>query len=333
VAALVLVTLAALAWGTPAFCDQIHEAAGHGDLEKVKALLKDNPNLVFSKDKDHGGATPLHIAAVLGHRDVAKLLLANHADVNAKDNNGVTALYYAAYSGHKDVVELLLANHADVNAKDYNGMTPLQAAAIGDQKDIAELLRQNGAREETARSDGRAPPLTSGRLWTDSEFEKGKQLMRQLAESLGPVVSREITINIAPPFYKGSLPLEFQDRVIERHGFAANFQVTFIMNFGEWYNQFIYLDLDTKNYALANGARSIELPTGLVLAEAKLIDSFIGTDKPAVVEEWHYDKQGRVIFKRKSYFDIGTGCKVSETKSFGVKDKEYFFIWDRANPR
>jgi len=36
-----------LAWIIPAFGDEIHEAAKNGDLEKVKALLKGNPDLVF----------------------------------------------------------------------------------------------------------------------------------------------------------------------------------------------------------------------------------------------------------------------------------------------
>jgi ankyrin repeat protein len=44
-------------------------------LEKVKALLKDNPNLVFSKDNN--GATPLHYAAKR-HKDVAELLVMAH---------------------------------------------------------------------------------------------------------------------------------------------------------------------------------------------------------------------------------------------------------------
>ena len=52
------VMLVALAWSSLAFCGEIHDAAKDGDLEKVKALLKDNPDLVFSKDND--GATPLH---------------------------------------------------------------------------------------------------------------------------------------------------------------------------------------------------------------------------------------------------------------------------------
>ena len=44
-----------------------------------------------------------------GHKDVAELLLANKADVNARDNDGDTPLHMAAMKGHKDMVELLLA--------------------------------------------------------------------------------------------------------------------------------------------------------------------------------------------------------------------------------
>ena len=55
------VLLVALAWSSLAFGGEIHDAAAAGDLERVKALLKDNPDLVFSKDS--GGQTPLHGAA------------------------------------------------------------------------------------------------------------------------------------------------------------------------------------------------------------------------------------------------------------------------------
>ena len=88
------VMLFALAWSSLAFCGEIHDAAQSGDLEKVKALLKANPDLVFTKDNT--GSTPLLYAASYGHRDVVALLLASKADVNAKANNGQTSLHLAA---------------------------------------------------------------------------------------------------------------------------------------------------------------------------------------------------------------------------------------------
>ena len=143
--------------GQEYFSSELHEAAQNGDLEKVKALLKDNPDLVFSKDS--AGATPLHLAAINGRTDGAKLLLADHADVNAKDNQlGYTPLHCAAFFGHKDVAELLLASHADVNAKDNKGSTPLHLAAGRGHRDVVELLLANNA-DVNAKANNGATPL------------------------------------------------------------------------------------------------------------------------------------------------------------------------------
>lgn len=67
----------------------------------------------------------MHHAAALGHKDVAELLLANKAEVNAKDKHGATPLHWAASEGHKEVVEMLLAHDAEVNAKTNDGWTAL----------------------------------------------------------------------------------------------------------------------------------------------------------------------------------------------------------------
>jgi ankyrin repeat protein len=128
-----------LSWCSLGLCSEINQAALKGDLEAVKTLLKANPNLVFSKDTNYFGYTPLHAAAEKGHKEVAELLLTNKADVHAKCDNGWTPLHAAAYHGHEDVVVLLVANKADVNAKDYDGYTPLHMAAMG-HKDIAAYL-------------------------------------------------------------------------------------------------------------------------------------------------------------------------------------------------
>ena len=60
---LATVTLFALTWSSLAFCGEIHDAAKAGDLAKVKALLKENPNLVLSKEYKEG-RTSLHMAAL-----------------------------------------------------------------------------------------------------------------------------------------------------------------------------------------------------------------------------------------------------------------------------
>jgi ankyrin repeat protein len=80
----VAVLLMALAWSSLAFCGEIHDASRIGDLAKVKALIKSNPDLVFSKDPNPNGYnldnslgrdwTPLHVAGENGHKEVAALL-------------------------------------------------------------------------------------------------------------------------------------------------------------------------------------------------------------------------------------------------------------------
>jgi hypothetical protein len=125
--------------------DDLHNAAMHGDLEKVKALLKGIPNLLSIKDRD--GITPLHVASSNGRKDVVEFLLSKGADKNAINVDGMTPLHLAAGYGHKEVVELLLSNNADVNIKDSHGMTPMRVAKATDHNDIVEFLRQHGGTE------------------------------------------------------------------------------------------------------------------------------------------------------------------------------------------
>ncbi len=150
-----VVALLALAWSCRAFCDEIHDAAGHGELAKVQTLLKNKPDLVFSKNDN--GQTPLHYAAQEGHKDVVEVLLIDKADVNAKDKVGCTPLHVAAYRGHKDVVEVLLAYKADVNAKDNNGFTPLHFAAGIGHKDVVEVLLAYKADVNANDNNGHTP--------------------------------------------------------------------------------------------------------------------------------------------------------------------------------
>ena len=144
-----------LAWSSLAFCGDIHDAARRGDLEKVKAVLKDNPDLVSSKDGN--GETPLHWAACEGYKDVVEFLLANRAEVNAKDNIGQTPLHAAAEKGQKVVADSLLANQAEVNVRDNDGQTPLHLAAFNGHKDVVELLLTHQAEVKAKDNKGLTP--------------------------------------------------------------------------------------------------------------------------------------------------------------------------------
>jgi len=119
------------------------ETAAHaGDLGKIKAVLKADPNSLF--DTQGGQYAPLVAAARAGHKDIVEFLLANHADINGKDYD-MTALGTAAQDGNMEMAKLLLANKADPNIGDERGLTPLYYAALMDRKDMLELLLAHGA--------------------------------------------------------------------------------------------------------------------------------------------------------------------------------------------
>jgi ankyrin repeat protein len=78
-----------------------------------------------------------------GQKEIAELLIAEGADVNAKAGGAfITPLHEAALGGHKGIAELLIAKGADVNAKNNDGVTPLNWA-LGE---IADLLRKHGGK-------------------------------------------------------------------------------------------------------------------------------------------------------------------------------------------
>jgi ankyrin repeat protein/SAM-dependent methyltransferase len=116
-------------------------AAGNNDMRKL--LLDAELNA-----KSTDGMTPLHWAALNGDMAKVKLLLdGNPGLVSKKDNYRKTPLHFAAIHGRKEVAELLLAKKAEVNAKDKYERTPLHYAVMNGNKDVAELLRLHGGHE------------------------------------------------------------------------------------------------------------------------------------------------------------------------------------------
>ena len=134
----------------------IREAAKDGNIGAVKQHIAAGTDV----DAKTGGETPLHMAARFGQSQVAELLIAEGADVNAKNDEGKTALHEAAVNGHKEIAQLLIAKGADVNAKvasgPKQGLTPLDAANETNHPETADLLRKHGGKTgEELKAEGK----------------------------------------------------------------------------------------------------------------------------------------------------------------------------------
>ena len=79
-----------------------------------------------------------------GNIEAVKQHLTAGTDVDARDAEDKTPLQHAAYWGHKEIAELLIAKGADVNAKDNAGTTTLDWAKY--KPEIAALLRKHGGK-------------------------------------------------------------------------------------------------------------------------------------------------------------------------------------------
>ena len=150
IALMVTLTSSALGYSTT-----VEVAAAAGDVMTLRTLLEANPSLALAKEGD--GTTPLHLAALYGHKEAASVLLAFHADVAARDENGDTPLHLAAAKGWRELVLLLLDSHADVNARDAHGAMPLHAAAFYKREDTVKLLIARHAQVTAADDDGETP--------------------------------------------------------------------------------------------------------------------------------------------------------------------------------
>jgi len=89
----------------------IHEAAGIGDVEKVRQFLAADASLIDHEDIT--GGMPLHWAAVNGKLEVVRMLIEAGANVNARDNGGETPLANACRRQDQETIELLLEHGAE----------------------------------------------------------------------------------------------------------------------------------------------------------------------------------------------------------------------------
>lgn len=125
---------------------ELHVAARKGQVETVRRLLAGGAK---ASTRDDNKVTPLHLAALYGHLDVARLLVdakrtwTSKSPTEQMNKNGITPLVYAAAGGHEVMVSYLIASMRSVDGGSLN--YALKYAVIGGHTQMMRDLIANGA--------------------------------------------------------------------------------------------------------------------------------------------------------------------------------------------
>uniref|UniRef100_A0A8C3Q7J2 Ankyrin repeat and sterile alpha motif domain containing 1A n=1 Tax=Geospiza parvula TaxID=87175 RepID=A0A8C3Q7J2_GEOPR len=118
----------------------LHHAALNGHKDVVEVLLR---NDALTNVADCKGCYPLHLAAWKGDADIVKLLIhqgPSHTKVNEQNNDNETALHCAAQHGHTEVVKVLLEELTDPTMRNNKFETPLDLAALYGRLEVVKML-------------------------------------------------------------------------------------------------------------------------------------------------------------------------------------------------
>jgi len=123
--------------------DDLIRKVRENDLNAVKEMIAAGTDV---NQADLSDNSPLKVACIESHFEMAKLLIASGADVNLSDTyNGSTPLHWACSSNNAEIVKLLISNGADVNHLDKSDGSPLGSACKRNNIEIAGILISNKA--------------------------------------------------------------------------------------------------------------------------------------------------------------------------------------------
>ncbi len=132
------------------------QAAARGQTEQVRWLLANGADVRLA---DPAGNTALHTVAgaddARAGLEVAKLLIAAKADVNAVRRDGRPVLLHAIEMRQKGLAGLLIEHGADPNASGEGKGPPLLEALKKGYPDVAQRLLDKGADAKAVGPDGR----------------------------------------------------------------------------------------------------------------------------------------------------------------------------------
>jgi hypothetical protein len=121
--------------------------AGHGNFAKVQAMLKDTPNLIFTKfDWGNGDyEAAIEGAGHVGDKEIANYLI---------DAGSRVTLYVLTMLGRTDLVKPVLEAYPSlITAKGPHGFTLLHHAKAGgkDGEQLYDYLQEKGLRDDRVK--------------------------------------------------------------------------------------------------------------------------------------------------------------------------------------
>ena len=169
-----------------------HHTQRPGEMADLQKWIRQNPGRINTQ---YGAFcdTPLHSAARFGREDLADLLIAAGANVEARNELDERPLHASATYGHPAVAKLLLARGADVNARGPGDKTALHAAACGvglpsdveGRIEVARLLLAAGADVNARASGSGFMPLRCATSWESRNTAMADLLLAHGADPRG----------------------------------------------------------------------------------------------------------------------------------------------------
>jgi len=135
----------------------VFEAAATGQTARLREVVANDPSLVNAYSPD--GFTPLGFAVFFSQPENVKALLNAGADVNlpSRESMKVTPLASAAAAKQTELARVLIAHGANVNARGATGHVPLHEAAANGTVELVKLLIDSGAAVNAKTDDGKTP--------------------------------------------------------------------------------------------------------------------------------------------------------------------------------
>lgn len=163
-------------------------ATTNSDIEGVKFFLKNNLNLINSKNI--GGATALHIACREQNFEIVEILIRNKANINLQDNEGWTPLMRASLAGDEKIVKLLIKKGAIINHQNNFSESAIFHSAQANCEECFKIILKNNLKIkeadflnikknilsaiEIAKKRDNQEIISSGSLWLNIVLKKIK---------------------------------------------------------------------------------------------------------------------------------------------------------------